>query len=220
MNNFEDSLLETLMGSDLSNSLIEFSENNLDLITENETIKTIPILNTIVGAGKTLIQVRERIFLKKVLFFLKQLDKTSAYERDLFIKQHFKTQKDKNKLCNSLIEILDRLDDSAKSELIGKIFLKFLKGEIDEGTMYRSFKVVDRTYLSDLITLEYFERYQSMGKEIPWLVLSELLSQGLLTYNSPGTIGDIGEHFRMDPRNISITPTGKMYADLELQMVK
>lgn len=217
MLNIQNSIIKTISTSSLQELASDNCEILLDTLTTNEALKSIPILGSIVNLGKGVLQVREQIFCRKIMKFLSQLSDIDESQRQKFITENYETLEEQERLGRTLIEILDHLDDSNKSELIGKIFKKYITEDITYDEMLRAIRTVSRIFIEDLNDFKWFEDYRSRKSDLPWISLSEFVSLGLIRKNFNFIDGDPEEnHLMYRPENFILTPLGKLITELDV----
>ncbi|MBD2385414.1 hypothetical protein [Cylindrospermum sp. FACHB-282] len=157
-NNIGQSLIESLGISQLSDITTELSDIALDaLFNQNEGfVKEIPIFGWVIKTYGAVVNVRDRMFLKKVADFLYGTRSLSEKEREKF-KDKISTDPElSKKVGESLLLLLDRHEDFEKSLILGKIFAGYMKGSIDYVTFSKLANVIDRAFISDLNNLENY----------------------------------------------------------------
>lgn len=125
--------------------LIEFG---VDLFLNDGVLKDIPFVNLIYGSLKTGATIRDTLFKRKLLNFLSSVGDTEAARISIFNKMHEKKERDY--VIEQLIEAIDKVDSTRKSKLIGKIFVEFIKDEIDLEIMIRLFNSLKFIIWEDL----------------------------------------------------------------------
>ncbi|MDN3656822.1 hypothetical protein QWZ08_14340 [Ferruginibacter paludis] len=153
LNHIENQIDNSIISSELTNLTSGITEVGIDGLLENGILKDLPIVSSIISATKIGIAIKERIFLKKVLSFLYQVKDIPINERQKFIEKITGDDKYKTKVGESLLLILDKLNDYTKAELIGKLFAASIKGEIDYNTFLKLSNIIDRCYVPDLHNL-------------------------------------------------------------------
>ncbi|WP_157495763.1 hypothetical protein [Flavobacterium sp. WG21] len=171
------SLINTLKDSDINGITTEWSEVFLDTFLEDGIIKEIPIISTIIGIGKTGVKINEMLFLKKILYFISQLNDIPAKDREKVIDEIDESKKYRIKIGEKLLYIIDKCDDHEKSEIIGKLFSVFLKGSISYESFVRCAQVIERSIINELEWF-IFTDYDEYSIETH----SEYLSWGLLEF--------------------------------------
>ena len=145
-----ESLTETLKEGELQNVSIDILEAISDSMLKDGLLKDIPILGTLVGLTKASSNIRDKLFCKKLISFLAQLKDVPKEER---LKQIQKVQSDKTyrtKVGEKLLYIIDKCEDSEKSELIAKLFKAFLEEKIDYNDFLRCVSSIDSIPMPDL----------------------------------------------------------------------
>lgn len=216
-NKIEESMLESISSSALSSIAVDGSEFLLDTLIENEALRSIPVLGSIVNFAKGSLQIRDAIFSKKVALFLSKLNDLDAKQRKDFIDNNYRDPKSAKKLGGTLIEVLDHLNESAKALYIGSIFKSFVQEKITEDEMKRAFRVIDRIFLEDLYHLKSFPQSREKNWDIPWVVLAEFESIGLIRMDV-SFMGAPTDEKRYQTKNFSLTPVGKLFLELQSEL--
>ncbi len=123
---FDDSIRK----STLPDAAIDWSEAGLDALLKNELLKQVPIVKLFLGAIQTGVNVHDKLFLKKVVFFLQNIDDIDPIERDRMIDEIDQSKKYRLKVGEKLLYILDTCNDHESSERIATLFKAFLKRTI------------------------------------------------------------------------------------------
>ena len=111
-------LVESVRESGVADVTKDVAEIALDSFLDEGIVKEIPVIKTIISFFRTGICLRDALFLKKVAIFLSDLGKISQKKRDDFIKKLNSNPKQKRNLGDTLILILERLDDLDKPGLL------------------------------------------------------------------------------------------------------
>ncbi|MCP4267955.1 MAG: hypothetical protein GY777_20695 [Candidatus Brocadiaceae bacterium] len=142
---------KTLKDSDLQNVTTSLSEVALDSLMEDGITKDIPVIGTIVGAGKFALGIRERLFLKKIIYFISELKIISTTKRLRMIEIIDSSQKYRIKVGEKLLYIIEKCDDYEKSQIIARLFSAFIEKIITYDEFLRSAAVVERIDTEDLM---------------------------------------------------------------------
>lgn len=162
--------------SDISQDAIEIA---LDSLLEDGLVREIPVVKLIVAVGKTVAGIRERIFVKKVLRFYAGLSSLTVEEKEKFLRD-MESDEQRKRLGETLVMILDRYDHLEKPDLLAKLFIAHVRGEIDFGEFQRLSLAVDRTFIQDLYQLLDFFTVTEEGKaKNQWAPWDRLYSSGL-----------------------------------------
>ena len=167
------SFLEAVASPQVKDLVADFAELTLDTIADDETLKAIPLVRTLVA----LKGVRERFQLKKLYRFFSTLGQVPQDEREAFIARMNADPKRARKVGETFAVWLDRLDDEEKAELLARVFEVYARGRIDFPCSTRLAAVIDRAHLPYLRQLK-----DGVGRP-PFRnndVTSHLLALGLL----------------------------------------
>ncbi len=124
----EGKLVESLAVKDVGDLVSDYAELGLDSILDEGLVKDIPILRTCVSIAKVGLNMRDRLYIKKIANFIKQVGDTTQEEREAFIKEHCQNTK---RFEETVLLILEQVDNINKSTLIGKIFKACILGMIN-----------------------------------------------------------------------------------------
>ena len=151
--NLSGSLGKTLVESDLGNITTEIVESVLDeTLLENSLLKEIPILSSLVSIGKTTASVKNYLFTKKLLAFLSGLSEVSHEKRKEAISRVNSDPKYKQSVGSKLLFIIESSQDHLTAKLISKLFVAFIKGELDYKEFCKSSLIINRLDYYDLET--------------------------------------------------------------------
>jgi hypothetical protein len=133
----------------------------IDLLTESELLKDIPVASLVYKLGKTLNSIPDIIFLHKVGRFLETVnEKTTAKQRIAFAEE-LKNNKDKrDKLYSAIFLKIDKFDDVTKSDLFAKIFACFVTNKI------RKDEYITLSSALNLATLEELKAFSKSYWEV------------------------------------------------------
>ncbi|MDG3581008.1 hypothetical protein [Galbibacter pacificus] len=153
MNKIDKSLTKTVKTSDLQNVSTDLTEVILDSMLDDGILKDIPILGSIVGMGKTASTIKDALFLKKIIYFLTELKDIPIEQREKMIDSIDNSEKQKIKIGEKLIFILDKCDDYLDAKYIGQFFRGFLESQITYEEFLQGARIIQNIYNGDL---EYF----------------------------------------------------------------
>jgi len=184
MNELGKSLTDTLNTSDLQNVTNELLETNIDSLLKNGVLKDIPIINSIVGIYKLGVSIKDIIFMKKLIRFLSEINDTSIQERQKVIAKMEKDDKYGRKVGETILTLLDRLDDLNKANIVGILFKALMKGRFDTFVFQRLCHSIDKVFIDDIQELRAYIRGQYIDNDIK----SSLYISGLLNRTMFGNI--------------------------------
>lgn len=157
---------ETLKSNDLHNVSSGLTEALTDSLLSDGVLKDIPIINTLIGIGKTSIKISDVIFLKKVISFLTELEKVNISDRREMIQKIDLSENYSIRVGEKLLYIIDKCDDHENAKFVSKFFAGYLEDEIDYNCFLRGAKIIERIFISDLITFIHEERIDLEGQEL------------------------------------------------------
>lgn len=128
-----EKIIENGLESSSMDLTIDYAELALDSFLDNEIIKEIPIVKSIVGIIKGGIKIREIHFAKKLLTFLKEFHSAKL---DDFIRTEFQQKfKSDTKYRNSVVEQImilnERVLEIEKSKILANLFASHLNNKFD-----------------------------------------------------------------------------------------
>jgi|GEM_PF-559597 len=140
----------TLKDSNLHNVSISLAEVLADRLMEEGIAKQIPIIGTVIGLGKTAIGIKESLFLKKIIYFISEINNISAKKRHEMIDKINASGKFRTNVGEKLLYIIDKCDDHEESQIIARIFSAFLSERISYDEFLRASHVIGQVILEDL----------------------------------------------------------------------
>jgi hypothetical protein len=184
MDKLEISLNETLNTSDLKDVTKELIETGIDSILKDGLLKDIPIVNAVLGVYKLGVSIKDIIFFKKLLRFLYEINSTSVSMRQKVIAKIEQDDEFGRKVGETILMLLDRLDDLNKANMVGKLFKAIVEGRIDNNTFQRLCYLIDNVFINDIAELRKLKR----GDSISYDIKNYLFICGLLKRT---TLGDL-----------------------------
>jgi hypothetical protein len=126
----------------------------LDSALEEGLMQDIPVVGWLVKTYGVVHTVRDRIFLRKILRFLRGTQATTLEERHAFAERMEADPAYQRRVGESLFLLLDRHETVDKSELLGRVFAALIRQDISEEAFQRYAFIIDRLFLQDLVHLE------------------------------------------------------------------
>ncbi len=142
------------MDDELKDQVVDYFAEGLeplvDKLINDDLLKDLPILGTVVRLARISRTVTDRIYLSKMSRFLFAPTTIKDEDRQKFRERLQADEKLRKKTGEVVILLLDRFDDLEKPEMLAKILAAFIKGEIDFDQFRRFASVIDLAYLEDL----------------------------------------------------------------------
>lgn len=151
INKISNSLETTIKDSNLQAVTLDLAETFTDAILEDGILKDIPIFSTIIGLGKAGLRIKDRLFLKKIISFISEINQISIEKRNEVITKIDASKKFRIKVGEKLLYIIEKCEDYEKSHLMGKLFKALLNEKIDYACFLRCAVVLDRAIPEDLM---------------------------------------------------------------------
>lgn len=175
-------LIDEISSSSIGNIAIDISEVAIDSILEEGLLRDLPGLNIISGLIKTTKNIREKIFAKKILLFLQSLNDCELSKRQSFVNKFDSNPKKKQRIGETLIVILERIDNLEKPIVIGNLFKAYLIEEINYEEFLKMSSIVNKVDLNDLRLLKNAKN----TKNVPTEILESLAINGLMNFGIMG----------------------------------
>ena len=177
MNKISKSLFETISNSELKDLSVDIIEVFTDNFLEEGIIKELPFIKTIYSIYNTGITIKDKLLIKKLLYFLKEFKDVDTKKRLELINEIDRSETYKTKVAEKLILIIDRVDEYEKAEIVGKLFKAFLKGIIDYDSFIRCSKIVENVVPEDLYSFisTKIEKYELVD-------ISDYISWGVVEF--------------------------------------
>lgn len=184
------SLISTIKDQEITNISLEVLESIVDSELSDGVLKDIPIIGSVIGLGKTYINIKNYFFLKKLATFISNIKTTTLDQRRKVISLLEDDPNQRIGIGEKLIYIIDKADDHLISEYVSQLFCAFVEELISYDQFLKGAKIINNMHLSDLeefITIEGKQlnrteaaEYAPHEDELPYI------NAGLIgaTYNS------------------------------------
>ena len=145
-----NSLEDTLKDSDLQNVTTELAETFSDALLNDGLLRDIPIIGTITGLTKAAINLKDRLLIKKLIYFISELKDIETEKRNRLISTIDKSENQRIKVGEKLLYIIDKCDDHITAKYIAILFSAFLKEEITYSQFLRCSAIIQKLLFQDL----------------------------------------------------------------------
>lgn len=153
-----DQLESAIANHSLQDSASALIEVALDSVMEDGMLRDIPILGSLIGFGRAAVSIRDRMFINKLGYFLKEIESVPSEQRRAMIEEINASEEAAVKVGEKILYIVDRCQDHESSRAAGRIFRAFLEKEIDYNEFVSMTFAVDRLLFSDLVRFIMEER--------------------------------------------------------------
>lgn len=175
---------QTSLFDGFSDILVDYCDWGIDSVLQDSPLKDIPIVRTIVNAGKFAQNVRDRNLVRQTLVFITEFNKGEVSSKKL--------EKYKEKLRNKperleeelgrVLLLLDRNIDKIKTEFEAKLYVSYVNGQITWDMFCELCDITDRLFISDLSKLKEAYNNDGVTEQMPISYMYDrLISVGLLT---------------------------------------
>lgn len=160
----------------------EYLELGLDALLDEETLKNIPVVNTVYTMIKLPLAIRNAYSIKKLIYFCYYMNKIPSTQRAQYVNKAISKDKD---FGEKLLVALDRIDDLDKIEMLKKLFQAY--GHRD-GISYDDFRrlviILEKVYVGDLKYLkEVYNKEHFGGTSAIALVAAGLATETIINAN-------------------------------------
>lgn len=183
---------ETIKDTNLKEITVDISEILVDNILEDGILKEIPIIGTILKLGKFTLNIKDHLFIKKIIYFISEIKEVPPVKRNELISKIDSSEEFRIKIGEKLLFIIDKCEDHIESEYVAKFFKAFLNEKIYYSDFLRCTSILQNIFIEDF---EYFITFNPPEKKYSrandW---SEYLSEIDINLINAGLLGrEIGE---------------------------
>jgi len=160
----------------------DLGEVGLDSILEDGIFKDIPFLGVGISIAKLIASASDKILLKKLILFIRELNLKNQTEVDEFKDKYFKIE-DYKIIGSKLLLILDRSDSEIKIRWLAKILQLLVGKELSLKDFLRLSSIINNCYVGDMQEIGVFLKQQeitSTNQLIEQYILDHLFSIGVL----------------------------------------
>ena len=140
----DEAVISTIETADLTSVIAEYAEIGLDAALGDGLLKEIPVVGTLVGLAKVGMTIRDRMFLDKLLKFLRGLQNVPEEDRRSMVQNLQADPGYGRNVGQHLIELLERLDGHRKPQMIAKVFEAYLSERVDIRTFNQLILAIER----------------------------------------------------------------------------
>lgn len=171
-----------LKSSGLKDVTMDIVEKVLDSQISSDVLKEIPIVNTLVGLRNVYVTYTDRMFIKKAMSVLLELDDVNWSQR---IELTHELDDEDSSGTEKILMAIDRLETISKCKVFGRLCKLKALNRIDAEEFSRLTKLIQDAYLDDLVLVPHFvQRKNDKKLEIYEEEFYPLISLGLI-YQEP-----------------------------------
>ncbi len=146
----EIAVVDATLKSESLDLVAQLGNLGLSELADTELAEKIPWLGILVKVCKVGLGVRDALFAKKLVQFMNPLSSVTNEQRREFSERMERDPDLRRRVGETLILLLDRLDDMDKPELLGRAYRALLAGAIDFETFRRLGAAIDQCFTEDL----------------------------------------------------------------------
>lgn len=210
-----ESLLQTIANTtEYKDVLADISEVAIDSILEDGVIRDIPVIGSLVGLARGTISIRDRIYAKKILRFLLEFKDIPTEEIQSRIDKLATDPKERQRLGEHLLLLLDRLNDMGKPALLSKAFLAFLEQRINRVEFQGLAHAIDVILLDNIGKFKEFmqtEFYVAVREADPNFLQAGLMEIYLGEIDITPRLVDESSHRYADAGTYRASHLGKLF---------
>lgn len=143
-----------LKDSNLQRILTDYAEIIIDSFLDDSFLKEIPIVGTIMDGIKFVNSINKNITAKKLMKILFQLKDVPVEDRQKMINKINESEKYQSTVGEMLWEIIDKVDNEGKPEVIGRLFRAFILEKISYESFLKASYTVNSIFYFDLLKLK------------------------------------------------------------------
>lgn len=171
--------LSASIGSESFDLVATVGDTAVDAAITSGVLDGVPILGLASSAYKAQREIRDHLYMKKVVGLLQGIGSTtSAADRDRFVEK-LQQRGEYDRFGETILLLLEQVDDARKPSIMGRILAAHMSGKISSyDQAMRLVSMVNRTYAVDLGYLKTFTAGVQRGEGVE--IASSLAAVGLL----------------------------------------
>jgi len=145
--------LEITLRSDVRQIIADIGNVALRSTISDEVLREVPILNFVVAAGRMIRTVQDILLVKKLIFFLTEIESTTLDERIAFLSKAAENKKVSEDFGSLILTVLVRIEETTKAKLIGLVFRKMVLGTLSQDIGTRIILIIEKAFWADLVEM-------------------------------------------------------------------
>lgn len=209
----------TLFDSTLSDACVDIAELGIDSLLDEGVFKSIPIVSTLIGLGKTAQNIHDRNLLRQTIKFINTFNEKSisAHKIEKYKKHLDDNPKYAEEELGRVIILLNSNVELKKSELLAKFYRSYVNEDIDWSVFCELSDIISRLFVSDLHLLFEINRGRiSDTSQCQAYQADRLIALGLLDSAMKSmSIGSMSGS--QTQRYIQVNSLGKLFCEIALK---
>lgn len=182
----------------------DFGEIAIDSIINEGFLRDVPLIGTLVGAGKCIKNLYDAHFAKKLIAFLIPLKDTTPEERAEAISKWEQDKDYRGRVGDTLIGMISRCDDSVKSVWLSKLFKELVLKHNYSRLFMRAEKILSSLSVMDVQA--FLNQPGNIYAKIRVRDVEPYIGSGL--YNNPKLREPINGTLDLDDQYCEVTEVG------------
>jgi len=161
-------LISSIKDGGIEDIGLDIAEIGIDAILDEGIFQELPIVKTIVSFTKTGLMIRDRLFIKKILLFLRELDEMPEEKKKEVVKNIQSNKDYAETVGETLIILLEKFDEVEKSRLLARLFSSYIRKVISFEEFLRYSIGVSNVLLQDIKDLLSYYRDEKDEHIVFW----------------------------------------------------
>ena len=155
MSNLNISLPASIASEETTDLVATIGDTGLDMAISSGALDGIPVIGIAIGLWRAGKGIQQELFTRKVLRFLGETNQVAPEHRLKFVTS-LDTEGKTEEFGESILLILERIDDTLKPSIIGRLMASHIRGDLEYAKAMRLASIVSRCYVQDLKLLPTF----------------------------------------------------------------
>lgn len=149
-------------------AFLEGGEAALDLLTDNEAVKAVPVIGTAFKVLKGFDDARDRALAAKLERFIRDPSLQSDRVREKLKNGISSNAEEATRVGETLFLVLEKMTDLDKPSLLARVFRAYLDDVITSADLRRLSHALDGAFTDDLVALEHWQESAHVSYGIEW----------------------------------------------------
>ncbi len=128
-NEIEKALFSSISKGPIAELGFNLADITLDAIFDSKVLEAVPLIGTIYKVARGCVTIRDHLFARKPLAFLSEASKASTEQHEQFSAM-LDEEKFRTRFGETVLLILEKLDDMAKPPIVGRIIRAAIEGQV------------------------------------------------------------------------------------------
>lgn len=208
----------TLFDSTLSGACVEMAELGIDSLLDDGVFKSVPIVSTLIGIGKTAQNLHDRNLLRQTVKFINTFNEKSipADKLQKYIDHLNSNSKFAEEELGRVLITLNSNVDLKKSEILARFYRAYVEQKITWDKFCELSEVTSRMFIADIkLLFEIYSKRISDTSQCPVYQAERLIALGLLdTAMKSMSIGSVSGSNTQ--RYIQTNELSKLFCELSI----